>query len=936
MGDTLDADQEACVRALGDAVAGGTTLVAKAGAGSGKTHTMAYAMARHPGALGFSHTNLACDAIRERIERYRDAHDAHISTIHSVAARLIGKEGAKKPLDPESGTDFDRMLEGAIAALRRPECALPDWLATRRYIVVDEFQDTGTAQSELVFLLRRRLSCALVVVGDFAQAIYGFQGATPEHMNSLRAREDCVEVTLRSNYRSHPSIVAHANRLSRVSGGGIRGSIEMRATRNPPQGGRLAALHLRCYRGDVDMVHAIVRWILHRTSRGILFAGDALTLYPSRGEARDYAHRRLPLAVDAGADAPADGAVAVFLGRPGEALPVGEVRLLPGVVDREGLSAVVVRNPQRRILVACRSVAGKRQVLNQVYSNLITRERFAPDAIFITDSDDRRENDDGRQRMRGLAVSLSTVHGAKGEEWDSVLHVDLGELLSRPMAHDDEQHRILYVSHTRAIDELWHVAVSAPNMTLTRYMTEDLGAHFRTQREAWEDGGPPAVAPAFFRPNLRVDLEMRSETLSIAEVAKVTRTVWEPTEERPPVQSVVWERTPKLRALPASLHFLNAAHGIFLEWTCLWHMHESATRRDILDFLQAILRQYSVNRAFAAAMQRVFDEGTLDERRRTREEFDRLRLATGDAQAAAASLYRTLSAASRRAPAGDAASPVLRLADVQSAMANLRMQHSVRPDPSPARCPVRPTIRHFDSHTGADSWKLEDAPGLKARVLSACRAVSARLSEASTSDRFVCLLFMQSVQMLAGGRLTMGADERAWRVLLTVLRSRGKLGEYVAHVDSQLGPMRLDALALREHLELDAYQDLSEAEVSIRHTQSGDSASYRLVGRADAASADGVLEVTSRDADYGTKVQQAFLYASILGKARVYNYYIENRLLVQRTRREGASGFLERTAEDLVLRRGLPGLRERIDRPTLSAEWSVRHRKREREGGGSP
>ena len=70
-------------------------------------------------------------------------------------------------------------------------------------IIVDEFQDTGNVQVRLIDIIRSRLNCALIGVGDFAQSIFGFQNASPEHMNSLRSCLGTREVQLRYNYRSH-------------------------------------------------------------------------------------------------------------------------------------------------------------------------------------------------------------------------------------------------------------------------------------------------------------------------------------------------------------------------------------------------------------------------------------------------------------------------------------------------------------------------------------------------------------------------------------------------------------------------------------------------------------------------------------------------------------------------------------------------------------
>jgi len=940
---SLDDDQRSCVRTFGEVVQTRATLVVKAGAGSGKTHTLAHIIASHPGALAISHTRVACDAIQQRAESLSTSYDAHVGTIHAIARRLVGDVDTLESVYPESGVDFEQMLVRATAMLKST-ASLPEWLASRRYIVVDEFQDTGTVQNTLVHHLRRRMTCALAVVGDFAQAIYGFQDATSEHMNLLRMRTDCVDVTLRNNYRSDHNIVEHANRLAHASNGGIHGAIRMRPTRHPAPRPETAAswkpLQLRCYRTDVHMVHAIVRWICDRSLHGLLYDGDKLTLYPSTNEARDYAHRRLRLTCDEGGRRPPDGTV-VTLTVTGSnrrcPLPLGALRLTPSVTGRYDLSDMVVYNSRRRVLVACRKVAGSRQILNEVYTSLVTKERVDPTAIFITDRDNKIETNASALRMRRMFICLCTVHGTKGEEWDSVLHVDIGENLRRFSYHDEEEHRILYVSHTRAIDELWHMAVCVPDCSsLTRYMTAGLVSHFQNGavRDTWEEDAPASVPPVFFDSALSLAPETHDQIITVTEFAEHTRTAWKPTEVRPPVHTVVWERTPKLCRLPNELHVLNAAHGLFLEWLSLWYLHEDATRHNALTFLQAVLRQYSVNRAFAIAMQFVFDNASTDEKRDVRNEFDRLRTLTDDRYTSSASMFDVMSSILHRIFEETGNRPALHLGDVNTAMNNVRMQQFVRVDPAYDACPVRQTIRHFDSHTGVDSWKMDDVPTLKPRVVASCRAVYKRGSRASVRDKFVCLLFMQSVNMVVeDGKFKMASNEQAWRILITVLRDDTTLQSYVDHVSAQLDVIREDALSMRNNIDSSVTNYQTHAEVSVHslHRTSNTASEYIVKGRADATFYDGVLEVTSRDTNFKTKVQQACIYASILDKKHVLNYYIEDRLLVRRTLTEDAVSFLQRSATDLLLSRGLPGSRERVDRGNMSSEWSITVRKRSRE-----
>ena len=92
-------------------------------------------------------------------------------------------------------------------------------------------------------------------------------------------------------------------------------------------------------------------------------------------------------------------------------------------------------------------------------------------------------------------------------------------------------------------------------------------------------------------------------------------------------------------------------------------------------------------------------------------------------------------------------------------------------------------------------------------------------------------------------------------------------------------------------------------------------------GVADAVSDTSILEITTRDNHYKTKVQQAHLYSSMMDKRVVYNYYIEQRLLVRRERVEPAATFIHRATRDLLVQRGLPGVREPLAADELES-WT--------------
>jgi DNA helicase-2/ATP-dependent DNA helicase PcrA len=108
--------------------------------------------------------------------------------------------------------DLDDLLL-YLNALARSEVIGRKLGATFEHVLVDEYQDLNALQVEIVRALRREQR-GLTAVGDDAQAIYGFRAASPEHI--LRFGEDFPDstlVTLESNYRSTQPILDLANEI---------------------------------------------------------------------------------------------------------------------------------------------------------------------------------------------------------------------------------------------------------------------------------------------------------------------------------------------------------------------------------------------------------------------------------------------------------------------------------------------------------------------------------------------------------------------------------------------------------------------------------------------------------------------------------------------------------------------------------------------------
>ena len=115
-------------------------------------------------------------------------------------------------LELSSALDFDDLLMKTVVMLRKHPEILDFYQHRFDYIMVDEFQDTNTAQYELVKLLAGAHH-NIFVVGDEDQSIYAFRGADFRNVERFRKDyPDAAVILLEQNYRSTQNILdaAHA------------------------------------------------------------------------------------------------------------------------------------------------------------------------------------------------------------------------------------------------------------------------------------------------------------------------------------------------------------------------------------------------------------------------------------------------------------------------------------------------------------------------------------------------------------------------------------------------------------------------------------------------------------------------------------------------------------------------------------------------------
>jgi DNA helicase II / ATP-dependent DNA helicase PcrA len=125
-----------------------------------------------------------------------------LSAIYAQYERLKNKDAALI-FDERGRLDYDDMILIATDALKNEKELRNIFRKKYRYIMVDEYQDTNSAQLELLFSILDPAAPNLCCVGDDDQAIYRFQGATLSNFRVLKERFPALKtVSLKDNYRS--------------------------------------------------------------------------------------------------------------------------------------------------------------------------------------------------------------------------------------------------------------------------------------------------------------------------------------------------------------------------------------------------------------------------------------------------------------------------------------------------------------------------------------------------------------------------------------------------------------------------------------------------------------------------------------------------------------------------------------------------------------
>ncbi|UFS61055.1 ATP-dependent helicase [Subtercola endophyticus] len=366
-------------------------------------------------------------------------------TVQQVLELQVGYESIK---DERRQLDFEDVLLATAGMIESEPSVAMQVREQYRFFVVDEFQDVSPLQYHLLslWLGDRRDLC---VVGDASQTIYSFAGARADFLLSFASQFPASAVVrLEQNYRSTPAIVDTANRLMR----GRPGALTLRAASTVTAG---LPPTITGYPSDAAEARGIAAAIAALIADGTR-PHDIAVLYRMNAQAAALegalAEANVPYQIR-GAQR--------FFDLPEVKQAVMSLRAASVSIMGEPLFKSV--SDVLRSLGWSQSPPEGRGALRDRWDSLNAimglAEQQPPRTTFRAFTDELLERQSAQHEPTLAAVTLATLHSAKGLEWPVVYVAGLSEGLvpisyATTLDQIDEERRLLYVGITRARQRL--------------------------------------------------------------------------------------------------------------------------------------------------------------------------------------------------------------------------------------------------------------------------------------------------------------------------------------------------------------------------------------------------------------------------------------------------------------------------------------------------
>ena len=406
--------------------------------------------------------------------------------------------------------DYDDLLLYWGELMRVPELAA-DVGARFDHVLVDEYQDTNALQASILRGLKPD-GAGLTVVGDDAQAIYGFRAATVRNILDFPSQfQPTAEIVrLEQNYRSTQPILAACNAVIGLA----REQFSKNLRSHRGLGERPALVSVQDDIGQVDLV---VETVLENREAGMALKEQAVLFRTSHHSAMleielnrrnipfvkfgglkfiEAAHVKDMLAVLRWAENPADRVTGFRVVQllPGLG-PATAAKVLDAMAGRSPIDALATFRPPakaaehwRELVVLMQQLhatgwpaeldlvrqwyqphleqrypdahvrAGDLDQLQRIAVSYPSRARFLTDLTL--DPPSATSDEAGPPLLDEDYLILSTIHSAKGQEWKAIYVLNVvdgcipSDMATGNSEEIEEERRLLYVAMTRAKDTL--------------------------------------------------------------------------------------------------------------------------------------------------------------------------------------------------------------------------------------------------------------------------------------------------------------------------------------------------------------------------------------------------------------------------------------------------------------------------------------------------
>lgn len=450
-------------------------IAVMAGPGSGKTRVLVHKLAslllmedvKHEQLLMVTFSRAAATEFKKRLLALigNAANYIEIKTFHSYCFDLLGKVGSLEKSDAILKSTIEKIKNGEVEPNR----------ITKTVLVIDEAQDMDVDEFALInALMDQNEDMRVIAVGDDDQNIYEFRGASSKYLEQFVTDKKATKHELIENYRSKNNLVEFAN--------GFVGQIHHRLKETPivadqRDNGSIKIVHYK----SGNLISPVVSDILATD-----LVGSTCVLTKTNDEALQITGVLLKKGLQAKLIQSNDGfslynllEVRFFLSQ----LNLGDAVFV--------ISDEIWANAKRELANKFKS-SSKLEVCNNIIKDfelINPKKKYKSDLeVFV-----RESKLEDFYNESGETIFVSTIHKAKGKEFDNVFL-----MLENFNTTQDEAKRQLYVAMTRAKTNLaihlngsYLDEITAENLlrledAITHLPPQQLAMHL-TYRDIWLD-----------------------------------------------------------------------------------------------------------------------------------------------------------------------------------------------------------------------------------------------------------------------------------------------------------------------------------------------------------------------------------------------------------------------------------------------------------------